>query len=263
MTDPHRKGMTLVDYIRDLTETHTHIELYTVRDGGQWLTRSHTTRAPALLDQLWANDIPSGAAEEGPRAGYSSRPAARLDALDTATRIDIDAARWITDLGKDVPLDTKAALRLLHGLSITAEAPARRAILSDVRRWWIRARVVTGWDSAAWTPDNTCPQCAERGTLRVRLADHVAACVDDGCRATWDEVNIALLADHIRAESEAERQPRPRSEPCWCPYPKPIVADLSRLCPSCGSARCWTALGARLLDTLRSGALDEGKGRAS
>lgn len=59
---PHRQGMTTVDYIRDLVDSHTNIELYTVRERGQWLTRRHATKAPALLDQLWANDIPSGAA---------------------------------------------------------------------------------------------------------------------------------------------------------------------------------------------------------
>jgi hypothetical protein len=244
--------MTTVDYIRDLVDSHTNIELYTVRDRGQWLTRRHATTAPALLDQLWANDVPSTAAEEGPRAGYSSKPAARLDALDTAARIDLEVARWITDLGEDPALDTKAALRQLHGLLQSAEEPAQREIRLDVRRWWIRARIVTGWDSPAWTPDNTCPQCGERGTLRVRLADHVAACVEDVCRATWDESTIGLLADHIRAESEEERRPKAGPGPCWCPVPKPVVPDLSRLCPGCGSARCRHALGARLLDTIRA-----------
>ncbi|WP_377322638.1 hypothetical protein ACFJIY_24510 [Pimelobacter simplex] len=252
MTDPHRQGMTTFDYVRDLVDAHTNIELYTVRDRGQWLSRRHATTAPALLDQLWANDIPSGTVEEGPRAGYSSKPAARLDALDTAARIDLEVCRWITDLGETPPLDTKAALRLLHGLSVTAEEPARREIQLDIRRWWIRARIVTGWDSPAGTPDNTCSQRCERGTLRIRLADHVAACVEDVCRATWDEATIGLLADHIRAESEAERQPTAGPGPCSCPVPKPVVPDLSRLCPRCGSARCRHALGARLLDTIRA-----------
>lgn len=252
MTDPHRQGMQLVDYIHDLIDTRTHVELYTVREHGTWVTHRHITTAPALLDQLWAGDIPSSAAEEGPRAGYSSKPAARLDALDTAVRIDLEVAAWITDLGETPPLDHKAALRLLHSLVPSADAPARRAITTDVRRWWIRARVVTGWDSPAWIPDNTCPQCGERGTLRVRLADHVAACTDDTCRATWDESTIGLLADHIRSESEAEKQPKAGPGPCWCPVPKPVVPDLSRLCPRCGSARCRHALGARLLDTIRA-----------
>lgn len=246
------RGMKLADYIRELTEPHTHVEHYTVRDHGQWAPRNHTTRAPSLLAQLWANDVPSAAIEEGPRPGFGSKPAARLDALDTATRIDIEAHRWITDMGKQAPLDTIRALQLLHSLTVSADVVTRKAVTIDVRRWWIRARVVTGWDAAAWTPDNTCPQCGARGTLRVKLADRIAMCVDDACRSTWDETTIGLLADHIRAESSAEKQPRPGAGPCWCPYPQPAVPDLSRLCPSCGSARCRHAVGARLVDTLRS-----------
>lgn len=249
MTDT--RGMKLADYIRELTEPHTHVEHYTVREHGKWTPRNHITRAPSLLAQLWDNDVPSSAAEEGPRPGFGSKPAARLDALDTATRIDIDAHRWLTDMGKTPPLDTIRAVQLLHSLTVSADEVTRRAVTSDVRRWWIRARVVTGWDAPAWTPDSTCPQCGERGTLRVRLADHIAMCVDDACRATWDDATIGLLADHIRAESDAERTPRGGPGPCWCPVPKPVVADLSRLCPSCGSARCRHALGARLLDSIR------------
>lgn len=240
------------DYVRELTQPHTNVETYTVRTGLEWRGLRHITRAPALIAQLWANDVPSAGAEEGPRPSFSSRPAARLDALDTAVRIDLQASRWVRDLGQDDPNSTIECIRLLHTLAIAAEDVTRRAIEHDIRHWWIRARIVTGWDSPAWTPDNTCPQCGERGTLRVRLADRLATCVDDGCRVTWDESTIGLLADHIRAESEAERTPRSGPGPCWCPWPKPVVPDLSRLCPSCGSARCRHALGARLLDTIRA-----------
>lgn len=246
------RGMKLADYIRELTEPHTHVEHYTVRERGHWAARDHITRAPSLLAQLWANDVPSAAAEDGPRAGFGSKPAARLEAMDTAARIDIDANRWVTDMGKPAPLDTVHALRLLHSLAVGADDVTRREVTRDVRRWWIRARVVTGWDSAAWKPDNTCPKCGQRGTLRVRLGDRIGMCVADNCRATWDEQTIGVLGEHIRTESEAERTPRSGPGPCWCPYPKPVVADLSRLCPGCGSARCRHALGARLLDTIRA-----------
>lgn len=249
MTDT--RGYQLADFVRELTEPHTHTEPYTVRERGEWRTHRHITRAPALLAQLWANDVPSSAAEDGQRAGFGSKPAARLDALDTAARIDLEVNRWVTDLGEDAPLDTIAALRKLNGLAASADPVQRREIAGDVRRWWIRARVVTGWDSPAWTPDNTCPQCGERGTLRVRLADHIATCVDDGCRATWDQQTIGLLADHIRAESSAERGPARRPGPCWCPLPMPRV-DLTWLCPRCGSARCTHALQARLVGELRA-----------
>lgn len=240
MTAPHHDTMDLADYIRELTETHTHREHYTIRHNGTWYGANHITTAPPLMAQLWAADTPSNAVEDGPRAAYTSRPAARLEALDVAVRIDLEVARWVRDLGEDDPGDTADCLRLFHGLLASAPEVTRRAALRDVRRWWTQARVATGWDSPAWKPDNTCPVCGARGSLRVNLAAQGAFCTD--CRETWDHSNIGLLADHIRAESHAEKQPKQPRGACWCPWPKPIVPDLSVQCAGCGSARCRHAL---------------------
>lgn len=259
---PH---MELADYVRELTEHHTHAEHYQIRRGTTWYGANHVTKAPPLIVQLFTSDVASAAAEEGPRAGFQSKPAARLDAIDTAIRIDLAAARWVRDLGEDDPGDTIdpktervipgsgtiACVHRLHGLAASADQVTRRAIEGDVRRWWTQARIVTGWDSPAWSPSNTCPQCGERGTLKVRLAEHIGMCTHDACRATWDESTIGLLADHIRAESSAERRVPEGRGPCWCPWPEPTVRDLSRLCPSCGSARCRHAVQARLVDLVR------------
>ncbi|WP_109507341.1 hypothetical protein [Nocardioides speluncae] len=268
MTKPLR--MELADYIRELTAPHQHAEHYTIRDSTGWAGRDHRIKAPALVTQLWYGDLPSAAVEDGLRPGYQSKPAARLEAYDAAVRIDLEAARWVRDLGEDDPGDrlekkaggrkevvrgsgTIACIRLLGALAASADEVTRRAVERDVRRWWTQARVVTGWDSPAWTPDNTCPQCGVRGTLKVKLGDAVAMCTNDPCRVTWDQDNIGLLADHIRAESEAEKVPRVGPGPCYCPLPKPIVPDLSRTCGRCGSARCTHALQSRLLDTIRAG----------
>lgn len=251
MTRP--RGMQLADYVRELTEPHQHVEAYTVKTKAGWVGRRHITRAPSLLAQLWDNDTPSQAAGDGPRPGFKSKPAARLEALDAAIRIDLEASAWVRDLGEDDRhTDTAATIQQLHGLTVSADPVQRRAIEHDVRRWWTQARIVTGWDSPAWSPDNTCPQCGERGTLKVRLGEHIGMCTHDQCRATWDESTIGLLADHIRAESEAERQPRVGAGPCWCPLPRPEVPDLAHMCPSCGSVRCRHALGARLLAGIRN-----------
>jgi hypothetical protein len=246
-----QRRLEMSDYVHELTERHHHRENYQVREAGQWQARHWSTKVPSLLEQLWTNDTPSQSAEDGPRPGFASKPAARLDALDAAVRIDLEASRWVRDLGEDDPSDTAACVRLLNGLAASADHVTRKAIEHDVRRWWIRARIVTGWDSPAWTPDNTCPQCGERGTLKIRLADRVGMCSNDACRVVWDETSIGVLADHIRAESTAERVPRESSGPCWCPWPEPDVPDLGRLCPRCGSARCWHAVRARLLDRMR------------
>lgn len=249
MTDPtntRTQPMTLADYVRELTRTHQHREHYATREGSTWVTHDHRTRVPALLAQLIANDTPSAAAEEGPRPGFASKPAARLEAIDLAIRIDLAAARWVRDLGEDDDrLDTAATVLQLHGLAASADPAQRREIEHDVRRWWIAARIVTGWDTAAWTPDNTCPVCAQRGTLRVRLADRMGMCTHEDCRSVWDESTIGVLADHIRLESDAEKAPRIPPPTC-SPLPDYQPTDLGHLCPACGSARCVRAVGARL-----------------
>lgn len=258
MTRP--QGMRLADYVRELTEPHPHVEHYelSIRDVDGLpitrrgpVTRNHATRVPALLDQLW--DAPSNAAETGTSRGFASRPTARLDALDTAARIDLQAARWITDLGeRPRSLHTADVVHQLHGLVPSADLVQRKAIEHDVRSWWLQARIVTGWDSPAWSPANTCPQCGERGSLKIRLGEHIGMCTNDACHATWDSSTIGLLADHIRAESEAERVSPEGVGPCWCPWPEPRIPDLEWQCRRCGSARCTHALRARLLADLRA-----------
>lgn len=277
--------MDLASCVRELTEHHSHAERYQVRRGQTWFVSNHVTKVPPLIVQLLIGDVPSGAVEEGPRAGFTSKPTARLDAIDAAIRIDLRASRWVKDLGEDDPGDkrdpktgrymlgsgTIACVQLLHGLSASAQHCGRRAagrdretrkitcctwhqIDHDIRGWWTQARIVTGWDAPAWNPDNTCPVCGERGTLKIRLVEQLAMCTKDACRTTWDSETIGLLAEHIRAESSAERQPKQPVGPCWCPVPKPIVPGLSRLCSRCGSARCVHALEQQLVSSERMGA---------
>lgn len=256
MTDTRRRGMDLADYVHELTEPHSHVELYTVKQGTKWTPRRHVTQVPSLLTQLWQNDTPSQAAEDGPRPGYASRPAARIDAIDTAVRIDLEAAAWVRDLGEDDgSLDTAATIRQLHGLVASADPVQRTAITKSVRSWWIQARIVTGWDSAAWSPDATCPKCGERGTLKIRLGDEIGFCTGrnpsgEDCGATWDHTSIGVLGEHIKAESD-EKKPREKAGPCWCPWPKPAIPDMSFQCRYCGTVACWHALRARLLASIR------------
>lgn len=251
MTNPHHRP-DLTDIVQELTQPHTHREPYTVHTTDGWETRHHTTRVPSLMQQLWDNDTPSAAVQDGPRPGYASKPVARLDALDTATRIDLDAAAWIRDLGEDDRhTDTAATIRQLHALSVSADQVTRDAIEADIRAWWTRARIVTGWDSPAWEPDATCPVCSERGTLRVRLSTQIGMCVNDACRSVWEPTSIGLLADHIRAESAEGRVARDAQDECWCPVPRPEVEGLGHLCPRCGSWACTHGLGARLAAELR------------
>lgn len=247
--------LDLADMVRELTERHTHREHYAVRRSGTWYGEDHTTQVPALLAQLVVAS-PSGAVDERDNHGYGSRPTIRVDAIDTLSRIDDEAARWVRWLGHDDPGDkidpktgralpgsgTRRCVRLLGGLAPSLPAAVRTQLLRDVRRWWTWARIVSGWDSPAWRPDNTCPMCGERRSLRVNLAAQAAFCVHDQCRETWDATNIGLLADHIRTESEQERQPLPDPLPCQCRWPRGL-AEQGRwgLCPRCGSPCCLNA----------------------
>lgn len=247
-----RPRLDLADVVVELTTRHTHREHYTIRRGQTWYGENHVTTVPALLDQLDASDIPSAASEDGPRAGYASKPAARLDSLDCVHGIRRDADWWLDQLdqtsrGRDLAGIVRLLGSLHRGLD---ECEHRRAgccqaheLERDLRSWWTQARIVTGWDSPPWRPDNTCPACEQRGTLRVRLVDQAGYCVE--CRETWDQSAIGVLAEHIRVESEAEREPRTPRVSCACPWPKPVVADLGRLCRWCGSARCVHAVEVR------------------
>lgn len=210
------------DQVRDLTETHRHREPYTYGDGRTTWTSGHVTTVPPLLTQL-GQATQQSMGDGGGSGGYKSRPPAFIESMDTLATIDLEASRWVRDLGEDDPGNTGACVRRLHGLHASAHrcdnARAQRddehrvtccsqhAIEVDVRRWWTQARIVTGWDSAAWRPDNTCPLCGKRGTLRVKLSAHSGMCID--CRETWDETTIGLLADHIRAENQEDDEPAP------------------------------------------------------
>ncbi|WP_418063958.1 hypothetical protein [Pimelobacter simplex] len=210
---------TIPDLIAQLTRPFRNAEAYTLESSGTSYSLRHRVRTPSLIEQL-QHAAPLTGGGDHARSGYSSRPAGSIEAIDTMIWIDREAARWVRDLGEDDPGDTAACVRLVGSLLPSTEvcgprpqrdgnrAPdccARHAIEHDVRRWWTQARIVSGWDIAAWKPNNSCPLCAERGTLRVRVntsTDVTALCV--GCRETWDNATIALLAEHIRLENHED-----------------------------------------------------------
>lgn len=229
------------EMVRQLTLTHTHREPY-IKDRelpdrpGTWVPdgeRNHVSDVPALVVQLLAEE-PPGITNSGDLAGTgaTSRPTARIEALDTVMLIDDEAGQWILRLGGRVPRDevdpvtlltrvgvgTLRRLRRLHGLypsAMACDRPKHRKhdidgwccdrghLEYDVRRWWHQARIIVGWDMAAWVPNNTCPVCDERRKLRIRLDS--ALCVE--CRTLWTEDQLGLLAEHIRAENADEGEP--------------------------------------------------------
>jgi hypothetical protein len=195
--------------IRELTQPTQHREPYLRKRK----PRYHTTHNPPLLVQLDESALPSNNRTDGAGTIAGSRPTANVDAIDTARRINHDATAWLAHYDWIINSNTEHFTReMRHWWTNDGDiidrvrrlAPIARHdpnLAHDIQRWWTWARITTGWDQPAWKPDNTCPLCARRGTLRIRLADKLATCIDDTCRATWDEATIGLLADHIRTEN--------------------------------------------------------------
>lgn len=213
------------DLYAALTRTTTHRERFTAHHGGTEVSKHHITSVPALILQLVEAE-PSGSGEMSGSAG-KSRPAARIEAIDTLMLIDHEASAWLRKLGHNDPGNTInerghtnaasgtiACLKKLHAVHASALScgkpkpkrndnddwccPAHH-IEHDTRRWYHQARIITGYDTPAWRPDNTCPNCDERRTLRIKLANQTAMCIT--CRYVWPPEHIGLLAEFIRWEN--------------------------------------------------------------
>lgn len=216
---------------RQLTQWHTHREPYTHETNGTTWETAHITQVPPLIQQLDDGDpANTGAAY---RATPGSRPPTSLEALDTLVHIDNEASAWVRRLGHDDAGSTIACITKVYSLAASAQFCGRptpdiedvefqvkrdgkwetrtrkeavccvvHKIERSMRRWWTQARIASGWDTAAWAPNNTCPMCNDRRKLRIRLDDKSAFCT--GCRETWDQGTIGLLAEHIRGENDEE-----------------------------------------------------------
>jgi hypothetical protein len=188
--------LPLVDVVRELTQSTSHAEIYEHDANG---TAIHVTPRPSLIAQLRTAMLTSSTAESGARAGYGSKPSARLDALDALLRIEQGSVVWmhrLTGRPVDVDLSTERLVRRL-----AAAGRDHGEVERDIRAWWLHGRIVTGWQTPPARPNNTCPTCRKRGGLRVRVNEdeRIALCVE--CKSTWDETTIGHLAVHIRAEN--------------------------------------------------------------
>lgn len=220
----HQHTPDIHDYANELTRTHTHRERYQTRVGLELWTQDHVTSVPALVHQL-LEAHPASQASDGGSTSFGSRPAARIEALDTIMLIDDEATRWLARLGANDPnerLDPRTKLPIptvrattgqatinvinrLHGLHASQDPKTQKAIEADMRRWWHQARIISGWDSPAWRPDNTCPVCETRRSLRINLTSHTGMCVE--CRSLWTTEEIGLLAEWIRLENAEDDTP--------------------------------------------------------
>ncbi len=209
MTTPE---LDIHDMVRQLTEQHWHREAYPDDPDKDAPQGFYGSQAPALITQL-VGASPAGSGEMSGSAA-SSRPAARIEALDTLMLIDFEAGDWLYRLGARAPSDTRARILRLHGLHPSTETCGRpehskrkggdwccqRGWLENtVRLWWQQARIITGWDTAAFRPRGaSCPNCEAPKSLRVKVDG--ALCIE--CRTVWDADQVGLLGEHVRVERE-------------------------------------------------------------
>lgn len=201
----------LTQAVDELVDPRTHREGLTP-DQAPINARTHRpihgavlSHVPSLLEQL-AHVPPGGGVERGQRIP-GSRPQAHLDALDTLIEIDHESALELAKLGARDRGATVDNLRALIGICAGhTDTTALVRISSLAWAWRTRASVITGWELPPRSPNNTCPVCATRGTLRIRLdvttGTGTGFCLS--CRTPWDEQHIGLLAEHIRWENHED-----------------------------------------------------------
>ncbi|MGZ6576709.1 MAG: DUF7341 domain-containing protein, partial [Solirubrobacteraceae bacterium] len=168
-------------------------------------TKHHATYVLSLIDQL-DNLLKPGGIGDGGVSIPSSRPPGQLEAIDTLLMIDVECSQWIGLLGLHERPSIAGNLRALVGVSSEIDDDQLHKLSKSAVRWYTSAAVLTGWERPTWKPANTCPVCAQRGGLRVRLGDGEndtrAVCVE--CQSTWGPDEIGLLAQHIRWENRED-----------------------------------------------------------
>lgn len=199
----------LAEAVDALTQPRTHREPYTRRtEAGTLIHDRHVTRVASLLEQLGASVSPSGEVRlDSGHAVPGSRPTARLEAIDALMAIDVEASHLLAYTGGTDRGDIGANLRALVGRMSTLADDDQAEVARTAGRWVSRALSVTGWEVEPFRPDNTCPLCAEKRTLRVRVVTAYevhASCV--ACGETWTPESIGLLAEHVRWENGEEAE---------------------------------------------------------
>ena len=153
----------------------------------------HTITHPSLLDQI-AHALTGSTAGMVMGGESGSKPAARLDALATLERIERESADRARAEGITETLPLRARLSRLAGVVPDIDR--------QVRSWWTAARLVTSWDSPPFSPRVPCPNpdCERRGTLRIRVHESTAVCVE--CGDLWGPDDVERLGEYIRWAAE-------------------------------------------------------------
>lgn len=183
----------IADNIALMTEPYSDMYEGVDAHGTRWVHRS--IHDPLLQQLAEAMEPSGGTGADGHRVPASSPPA-RIDAIDRLRDINQMVGMWCYAGQTRMARDLKVSMRKLVGIPWRNRETI--ALDADVRLWLAWCRVLTGWDSPAWAPNEKCPACGMRGTLRIRLNLSTACCVDPNCRAAWDAQTIGYLAEAVR-----------------------------------------------------------------
>jgi len=192
---------TVGDAVDALTNPFTSRTKVDYWHGNNRRTRVHEARFPSLLRQLEAAKRPGEVyVEPGTGGGHGkpgSRPPARLEAIHLELAISLWAADMVWKARRPVREATVANLRALVGAYPAEDS----TVLGRLRGWVGSAKVLAGWSLPPRRLEAPCPQCNTVNSLRVRLDESTACCVE--CRATWDASTIPILGEHVRRVTQA------------------------------------------------------------
>lgn len=209
----HEDGMDTTPEPRRLKPEH--IYRHQILDNINTLTRTNTSRYtqilgyhksydqpttithPPLLDQLRAAITGSTGHGGNGSTGFTSKPAARVSALDTLSRIEHAAHHWVTTrLGGTPRTTTEGNLWYLSGATPDLDHHTLADLDHDTQTWAIGASITSGWEAPAWKPHVPCMNCGTTDTIRIRVEPIAGYCV--ACGEGWDAATIGLLGQHVQ-----------------------------------------------------------------
>lgn len=196
---------SISDYINQLIRPRK----YTVTiQGPNNTTRTHTTHHPALIDELANNTTTAKVGVDKTHGDPRSKPAGRLDAVALLQRIDKDADTIAQRIGSRRIGTLPQRLSSISGTVADTDEETTAWVRAKIRGWVIGAQVITGWDTVPFTPDVPCPdtKCERRGSIRIRVEDQVAYCVE--CGYHWGPSDILQLGTYVAWASEHLRGAR-------------------------------------------------------
>lgn len=210
--DGAAKGVSVSDELARLRLAVDELTLprKTVSQVGYWSRsrhrklRTHTVIHAPLLAELANAGVPRREGEGG-RSAPGSRPPLRLDVIDAERAIVRGVLTWLELMALQTRGTLAADLRLLVGMAPILPGSVLEQLASRATGWTTLAKVVTGFEAAAFRPRAACPLCGESSSLRVRAETASAACV--ACGEGWrkSDGTIYVLAEHIKA-ANGERE---------------------------------------------------------